>query len=362
MWRKNQLPPCYFGEPTLVYTRYVYPIGRPSTVALNSLARLTPWNIYAPYGDDAPNNYSPQSANRHPIGARTPPSSNGSAFPWFGDVTVTNQHRGVGPVNGFDYYPQHGVPTFTLRLQYVYPNGIRSLRFGQIVFLNVPQYVNLDDETNHQGIAPSTQWGANAIGYPPVQPSLHRPVYPIGYSATLWGTHRVELHFLGNGEADPASAAYQFTIARQTQALHLRVEAPETASNGEVVTLAGSLKTEGGKGVAGAGISVRDAGGDVDESYTLTNSNGYFETFYTIPEAQPDGEFALTLSFRGTDSLKAASTTVRMEIEFTDVAPEPTDPAEESPSPSPEPTEDASPSPSPASPLPSPSEIGRAHV
>ncbi|HOA26643.1 MAG TPA: hypothetical protein PKG51_03915 [Arachnia sp.] len=159
------------------------------------------------------------------------------------------------------------------------------------------------------------------------------------------GTHRVELHFLGNGEADPASAAYQFTIARQTQALHLRVEAPETASNGEVVTLAGSLKTEGGKGVAGAGISVRDAGGDVDESYTLTNSNGYFETFYTIPEAQPDGEFALTLSFRGTDSLKAASTTVRMEIEFTDVAPEPTDPAEESPSPSPEPTEDASPSP-----------------
>jgi phage baseplate assembly protein gpV len=169
------------------------------------------------------------------------------------------------------------------------------------------------------------------------------------------GTHRVELHFLGNGEADPASAAYQFTIARQTQALHLRVEAPETASNGEVVTLAGSLKTEGGKGVAGAGISVRDAGGDVDESYTLTNSNGYFETFYTIPEAQPDGEFALTLSFRGTDSLKAASTTVRMEIEFTDVAPEPTDPAEESPSPSPEPTEDASPSPSPASPLPSPS-------
>ena len=160
------------------------------------------------------------------------------------------------------------------------------------------------------------------------------------------GTHRVELHFLGNGEADPASAAYQFTIARQTQALRLRVEAPETASNGEVVTLAGSLKTEGGKGVAGAGISVRDAGGDVDESYTLTNSNGYFETFYTIPEAQPDGEFALTLSFRGTDSLKAASTTVRMEIEFTDVAPEPTDPAEESPSPSPEPTEDASPSPS----------------
>lgn len=170
------------------------------------------------------------------------------------------------------------------------------------------------------------------------------------------GTHRVELHFSGSGDAEPTSADYQFTIARRVQQLRLRVEAPETANNGEVITLAGSLQTVDGKGVASAGISVRDDGGEVEESYTLTNSNGYFETFYTIPEAQPDGPFTLELSFRGTETLEAASTTVRMEIEFTDVAPEPTEPSEElSPSPSPEPTEDASPSPSPASPAPSPS-------
>lgn len=86
-----------------------------------------------------------------------------------------------------------GQPRYTLRRQYVVPQNIRSLRFGQIIFLNVPQYVNLDVELNHQGIAPSTQWGENEIGYPPVQPSPHRPVYPVGFSATLWGTHRVEL-------------------------------------------------------------------------------------------------------------------------------------------------------------------------
>ena len=168
------------------------------------------------------------------------------------------------------------------------------------------------------------------------------------------GTHRVELRFAGSGDAEPASATYQFTIARQPQELRLLVEAPETASNGEVITLAGSLRTEAGKGVAGAGISVHDAGGEAEESYTLTNSNGYFETFYTIPEAQPDGPFDLRLSFRGAEGLSAAAANVRIEVEFSDIAPEPKDPAKD-PSPSPEPSEGPSPSPSPASPSPAPS-------
>ena len=188
------------GVPTLIYTRYVYPTGRASTAAVSRGARMTPWTIYAPQGTERPQGYTPWVFDAHPIGKHTLASRNGSMYPWFGDATVTNQHRAIGPVprrfpndNGFDYYPQYGVPTFTLRRQYVAPTGIRSLRFGQIIFLNVPQYVNLDDETNHQGIAPSTQWGANAVGYPPVQPSLHRPVYPVGFSATLWGAHHVEL-------------------------------------------------------------------------------------------------------------------------------------------------------------------------
>lgn len=179
------------GEPTLPYTQSVYPIGRGSTISVSHQARLTPLNIYAPHGDQAPPGYTPANPLAHVIRSEAV----------FGSPAVTNQHRSIGPIpargddptNGFDYYPKWGSATFTLRRRYVAPNGIRSLRFGQIIFLNVPQYVNLDDEPNHQGIAPSTQWGANAIGYPPVQPSLHRPVYPVGFSATLWDTHRVEL-------------------------------------------------------------------------------------------------------------------------------------------------------------------------
>lgn len=116
-----------------------------------------------------------------------PASRNGSSYPWFGDVAVTNQHRGIGPVpargNGRPTAStttrKYGVPTFTLRHQYIYPTGIRSLRFGQIIFLNVPQYVNLDDEANHQGIANAQQWGANQIGFPP-DPTKRRQCGQLG--------------------------------------------------------------------------------------------------------------------------------------------------------------------------------------
>lgn len=179
------------GIPTLTYTQIVYAQGWKNNVVIPNNIRMTPWNIYAPSGDQMPLGYTPRSYNASIIRSEVV----------FGRPTVTNQHRTIGPVPSryhggnpwFDSFPMFGTATFTLRRQYVVPNGIRSLRFGQIIFLNVPQYVNLDDETNHQGIAPSTQWGENVIDYPLVQPSLNRPVYPIGYSATLWGTHRVEL-------------------------------------------------------------------------------------------------------------------------------------------------------------------------
>ncbi len=180
------------GTPTLIFTQIVFPEGVDSAGSVSKAARLSPWNIYAPYGDAAPIGYTPgRSSSAHVIRSEAV----------FGSPTVTNQHRSIGPVparggqpaTDFDFFPKFGTSTLTLRRQYAAPNGIRSLRFGQIVFLNVPQYIDLDDETNRQGIAPNTQWGANAIGYPPVQPSLHRPVYPVGFSAILLGTHRVEL-------------------------------------------------------------------------------------------------------------------------------------------------------------------------
>lgn len=180
-----------FGVPTLIYTRYVYPIGRGSTAAVSQQARMTPWNIYAPGGDQMPQGYTPANSLAHVIRSEAV----------FGSPTVTNQHRGIGPVpsrysgdNGFDYYPQYGVPTFTLRRQYVYPTGIRSLRFGQIIFLNVSQYVDLNDETNPQGIANAQQWGNANVHYPIVPPDPTKRMYPVGSAMTLIPTtHRVEL-------------------------------------------------------------------------------------------------------------------------------------------------------------------------
>ena len=180
-----------FGTPVLIFTQIVYPIGRASTASVSKQARMTPWNIYAPRGDQMPYGYTPASNVSHAI----------RSMAEFGTPAVANQHRSIGPVpsrdddpaNGFDFYPKFGPATFTLSRQYVAPNGIRSLRFGQIIFLNVPQYVNLDDDLNRGGIAPSTQWGENAIHYPVIQPSLHRTVSCEGLEVTMWGEHAVEL-------------------------------------------------------------------------------------------------------------------------------------------------------------------------
>lgn len=180
------------GTPTLIFTQIVQAQGWKNNVVVPNDIRMTPWNIYAPRGDQMPFGYTPSNSNTHVIRSEVV----------FGAPTVTNQHRAIGPVptryNGgspwFDSFPMFGTATFTLRRQYVAPNGIRSLRFGQIIFLNVPQYVNLDDETNHQGIAPSTQWGVNAIGYPPVPPDPTKRVYPTGtLMQAIPTTHRVEL-------------------------------------------------------------------------------------------------------------------------------------------------------------------------
>ena len=189
------------GVPTLIFTRYVYPASLITTTVVSKAARMTPWTIYAPQGTERPHGFTPYVYDAHPIGDRTIWSDNGSTYPWFGDATVTNQHRAIGPVprrfpddNGFDYYPKYGVPTFTLRRQYIYPTGIRSLRFGQIIFLNVPQYVDLNDETNPQGIANAQQWGDANVHYPIVPPDPTKRVYPVGSVMTLVpATHRVEL-------------------------------------------------------------------------------------------------------------------------------------------------------------------------
>ena len=218
-----EVPPGPFGAdqigiPTLIFTRYLFPRVIPwpnDSVHPQSSSdqnwvwaqrpRVTPHTIYAPASTEA----TQQAKDNHPQRALhvidglmgNGQWSLGNGWPWFGRPNVTNQHRAIGPVprrypgdNGFDYYPKYGAATFTLRLRYLYPTGIRSLRFGQIVFLDVPQYIDLNDETNPQGIANAQQWGDANVHYPIVPPDPTKRVYPVGSVMTLIPTtHRVEL-------------------------------------------------------------------------------------------------------------------------------------------------------------------------
>lgn len=198
-----EVPPGPFnldqvGIPTLIFTQYLFPqiIPWPNTTPPVSSSdqnwvwaqrpRVTPHTIYAPSADQA----TQQAKDNHP--QNSPHVIGGQ---WFGRPDVSNQHRMIGPVPnhnsdaGLSPTVRFGNQTFTLSRQYVYPTPIRSLRFGLIMFLDVPQYVDLD--SSHNGIAPLNDFGQHTVAPPPVV--VTPEAKPSGFVATLWGTHRVEL-------------------------------------------------------------------------------------------------------------------------------------------------------------------------
>ena len=92
-----------------------------------------------------------------------------------------------------------------------------------------------------------------------------------------------------------------------TPKAELTVKGPTTAAeNGDRLSLTGTL-TSGGKGIGGAGITVRDDDGDGDDSYAITNNNGGFSTTYEVPENHPNGTVTLTLTFDGEGVFEPAS-------------------------------------------------------
>lgn len=202
VWGNNLLPPFIFedgltGIPTIIYTQIVEARSIESRVVVNGPIRIDPCVIYAPGGIRADGGTIGSGAV---MDATQYVSRNGSRWPAFGDPEVSTLNRRIGPVpqrggggsEGFDFFPKFGTTSVVNRKAYVYPSGIRSLRFGQIVFLNVPQYVNLDTKNYHQGID-SILWGTPNIGPPPVQPDYTSRVSPMGASMTRWGGTRVEL-------------------------------------------------------------------------------------------------------------------------------------------------------------------------
>ncbi|MHA6526021.1 transthyretin-like family protein [Tessaracoccus sp. G1721] len=154
-----------------------------------------------------------------------------------------------------------------------------------------------------------------------------------------------------NGGSDTAApskpAPDEDNEPAQPTALTLTAEAPATAVNGSLVRILGRLTGPSGDGVGNAGITVSDAGGEVEESFTVTTSSGAYEALYAVPEAQPAGTLTLTLSFAGTSGLKPASAQVSIAVEHTVVptaTPSPTPTATPTPSATLTPTASASPS------------------
>ena len=197
------------------------------------------------------------------------------------------------------------------------------------------------------------------------------------------GKHVVAVEFGGSRGADPASAQTTISVGSsdvppddgnngggndtggshptatsapapgddeqpaQPTVLTLTADAPGTAVNGSLVRILGRLTGPSGGGVGNAGITVSDAGGEVEESFTVTTSSGAYEALYAVPEAQPAGTLTLTLAFAGTSGLKPASAQVSIAVEHTVVptaTPSPTPTATPTPSATLTPTDSASPS------------------
>lgn len=218
-----EVPPGPFnldqvGVPTLIFTQYLFPriIPWPNTSTTNPQSssdqnwvwaqrpRVTPHTIYAPAATEATQqareNHPQNTQHRIDQGLASSSAGNWSldrGWPWFGRPDVSNQHRVIGPAPnhnsgnppGLSPATRYGSPTLTLSRQYVYPTPIRSLRFGLVMFLDVPQYVNLD--TSHTGIQPLNAFGQHTVAFPPEE--IVPEAKPSGFVATLWGQHRVEL-------------------------------------------------------------------------------------------------------------------------------------------------------------------------
>lgn len=66
-----------------------------------------------------------------------------------------------------------------------------------------------------------------------------------------------------------------------------------------MASISGRL-TSDGVALAGAGITLSDASGDVEDSFAVTDESGNFQTLYLVPEEQAEGDLEVTSSSRAT--------------------------------------------------------------
>lgn len=187
-----------FGTPFIIGTQYLKVAAWQSADSVVSEgARFSPWHIFAPEGDQTPDNYRPRKGitQRMDEGIWT----TGPRWPFWGQAEISNFYRTIGPVpnhgawttEDFVNYPKFGNAVLTLKHRVISMNGMRLLRFGQVIILDVPQWVRMDDPAYPNWVQSHEEWGSHRIG-PPPSTDKRQWVYPKGLD-TWWGANRIEL-------------------------------------------------------------------------------------------------------------------------------------------------------------------------
>lgn len=179
------------GIPAIPVPRPIFPLSIPASTTdfrgqVSNGARLSPFNMYAPTGDQTPLGYTPQ-----PVGEPI------NSMAIFGRSDVSHFHRVIGPVPNHSFGRLNrptawGSAEFQNRRRVVAPYGLMSQRFPVPIFLGVPQYVEMGGDFGQPGIASTNEFGMHVIARY-VAPEVNRTLPVRGLSATFYGTPRVEL-------------------------------------------------------------------------------------------------------------------------------------------------------------------------
>jgi len=176
-----------FGIPTLNYPRIVNVFLGIKSELVIPLPRFTPFNIYAPSGDQKPPGYNPKNGG---------PVINSVVI--FGNHVITNKHRTIGPIPNHSGDPgltgktKFGDTKIELFKRYIFAAPIKSLKWGQIIFLNVPQYIDFASEGSEPGIASTIDFGQHHVAHY-IPPDGDQYVYPVGLASLLAPSQKIEL-------------------------------------------------------------------------------------------------------------------------------------------------------------------------
>lgn len=165
------------------------------------------------------------------------------------------------------------------------------------------------------------------------------------------GNRQLTVSFDGNGQYAPARSSVTLALggeargtleAQRPAADSAELAAPPaldvptligtakdtTPVNGAVVELKGTLAHGDGEPVPAAGIEVFDARGEATDSFTVTDGDGAFQTFYEVP-VEHEGAWGVTLRYQGDRGIAPAQATVTLDVRYVEAAAEEPTPAEE---------------------------------